>query len=156
MRHLPLALLAVTAACQPSSQALPVPEPSAEAAPTTTAAPPAAARAAKPPLVLPERFTAVGTEPFWAAQVDGARLTYTTPEDQVGQAIAIARRGERDLVELRGNLDGKPLALTVSPGPCSDGMSDTVYPFAVVRRWGEDEQHGCARTQPQSQPGEKP
>jgi uncharacterized membrane protein len=42
-------------------------------------------------------------------------------------------------------LDGKALRLTVTKGPCSDGMSDTVYPFSVDRLLGNDLQRGCAR-----------
>lgn len=96
-------------------------------------------------LALPARFTALGTEPFWAARVDGDRLTYLTPEDQAGQTIPLARTSRGGLVELKGILSGAPLTLTVSAGPCSDGMSDTVYPFTVRRRLGDDEQRGCAR-----------
>ena len=94
---------------------------------------------------LPARFTALGTEPFWAAKVDGARLTYITPQDQVGQPITVARTSQGDSVEFAATLAGKRLTLTVSAGPCSDGMSDTVYPFAVRRQLGDDEQRGCAR-----------
>src|SRR5688500_12611837 len=78
-------------------------------------------------LGLPEQFTALGTEPFWAAKVTGDRLIYMTPEDQAGQTIAIAREDGAKLVELSGTLAGKPLALIISKGPCSDGMSDVVY-----------------------------
>ena len=124
-------------------------------APAIAEATPPGASPAPPPLVeasatpagleLPLRFTALGTEPFWAAKVDGARLTYLTPEDQVGQPITVARTSQGDLVEFAATLAGKRLTLTVSAGPCSDGMSDTVYPFAVRRRLGDDEQRGCAR-----------
>ncbi|MDP3677279.1 MAG: hypothetical protein Q8R44_19640 [Novosphingobium sp.] len=107
----------------------------------------AAARASEIPagLALPARFIALGTEPFWAAKVDGERLTYLTPEDQAGQTISLTRVSRGDLVELQGMLAGEQLTLTVSAGPCSDGMSDTVYPFEVRRRLGNDEQRGCAK-----------
>lgn len=127
--------------------------PTASPAPDIVAtAPPTASPVPSPPasmtpggLALPARFTALGTEPFWAAKVDGAQLTYTTPDDQIGQPITVARTSQRDRLELAGTLAGKRLMLTVSAGPCSDGMSDTVYPFAVRRRLGDDEQRGCAR-----------
>jgi uncharacterized membrane protein len=121
----------------------------AQAAASAPAAspPPSTAPVAPTPagLALPARFTALGTEPFWAAKVDGARLTYSTPEDQAGQAVAVARTSHGAAVEVAGTLAGKRLTLTLSAGPCSDGMSDTVYPFAVRRRLGDDEQRGCAR-----------
>jgi uncharacterized membrane protein len=93
---------------------------------------------------LPERFRALGTEPFWAAKVAGTRLTYLTPDDQAGQTIEVARTASGGRAELAGTLAGQPLVLTIAAGPCSDGMSDRVYPFSVVRRLGEDEQRGCA------------
>jgi uncharacterized membrane protein len=94
---------------------------------------------------LPERFTALGTEPFWAAKVDGARLTYSTPEDQAGRTITVTRQNEARVVVIEGKLDGRLLRLRIGAGPCSDGMSDVVYPFAVERTEGNAVHNGCAR-----------
>lgn len=98
-----------------------------------------------PAFSVPARFTALGTEPFWAAKVDGARLTYTTPLDEAGRTIVVTRRATATSVEIDGTLTGRRLTLTVTAGPCSDGMSDTVYPLSVVRRVGDAVQSGCAR-----------
>lgn len=98
------------------------------------------------PLALPQRFTALGTEPFWAAKVDGARLTYSTPQDQAGRTISVTRRDSARVAVIEGMLDGRPLRLRIGAGPCSDGMSDVVYPFAVERTEGETIHQGCART----------
>jgi uncharacterized membrane protein len=113
--------------------------------------PPAPARTSETAvgLALPTRFTALGTEPFWAAKVNGDKLTYSTPEEQVGRTISVTRSMRGELVDLAGTLAGKDLTLTLSAGPCSDGMSDTVYPFTVRRRFGADEQRGCARPTPE-------
>ncbi|MCA1661836.1 MAG: hypothetical protein LC648_06625 [Novosphingobium sp.] len=134
---------------QPAAEGSAAPPSEANEAPPT----PVAAPSREPPapvagLALPERFTALGTEPFWAATVAGGRLTYMTPEDQAGQTIAVEREDDADLVELRGTLAGKPLALTITKGPCSDGMSDVVYRWSVERRLGDDVQRGCARIDP--------
>lgn len=94
---------------------------------------------------MPSTFTAIGTEPFWAAKVAAQRLTYSTPEDQGGQTIAVIRNPSAEFVEFLGTLGDKPFTLRVTKGPCSDGMSDTVYPFSVERRIGGDRQRGCAR-----------
>lgn len=94
---------------------------------------------------LPDRFTALGTEPFWSARVAGDRLTYSTPEDIPGRTIPVTRRAGATFVELRGTLGGQSLILVVSEGACSDGMSDTVYPLRVERRLGADVRQGCVR-----------
>ena len=101
---------------------------------------------AAPGFVLPKRFTALGTEPFWAAKVGGNRLTYSTPLDQAGRTIAVARRATGRVATVEGVLDGRLMRLEISAGPCSDGMSDVVYPLAVVRTVGDAVHHGCART----------
>ena len=94
---------------------------------------------------LPQRFVALGTEPFWAAEIDGQTMRYRTPENQTGQLVAIVRETRGSSIDLRGNLAERPLILTVSAGPCSDGMSDNTYQWTVVRRLGDDRQRGCAR-----------
>lgn len=104
-----------------------------------------ASRPAATPFALPERFTALGTEPFWAAKVDGARLTYSTPEDQAGRTISVTRRNKTRVAVVEGMLGGRPLRLRIGAGPCSDGMSDVVYPFAVERTEGDVVHNGCAR-----------
>jgi uncharacterized membrane protein len=96
---------------------------------------------------LPERFIALGTEPFWAAKVDGARLTYSTPLDEKGRIVAITRSLGADHATVEGALDGRALRLTVTAGPCSDGMSDTVYPFTIARTVGDAVERGCARVE---------
>ena len=93
---------------------------------------------------VPQRFIARGTEPFWAATVDGATLTYATPENQAGTRLPVTRQVLGESVVVRGLLASRKLILVVSPGPCSDGMSDIVYPYAVDRTLGEELQRGCA------------
>ena len=143
-------LLALLAGCgqsgQPAAESSATPATSEASATATPAlAPSSQAPATAAGLELPDQFTALGTEPFWAAKVAGGRLTYMTPEDQAGQTIAVVREDGAELVELRGTLAGKPLALTITKGPCSDGMSDVVYRWSVERRLGDDVQRGCAR-----------
>ncbi len=102
---------------------------------------------AQPPILapLPSQFRALGTEPFWSAAVDGARLTYSTPETPESTSIVVSRRDAGNGVLYTGSIDGKPLELRIRRATCSDGMSDTVYPFAVIRRIGPDSVRGCAR-----------
>lgn len=85
----------------------------------------------------------VGTEPFWGGQVAGTSLTYTTPEDPDGRAIAVERFAGRGGVSFSGALDGAALELTVTALACSDGMSDRSYPFTVTLKLGDDVRNGC-------------
>ncbi|MFM2370963.1 MAG: hypothetical protein RIS85_685 [Pseudomonadota bacterium] len=72
-------------------------------------------------------------------------MTYTTPDTPDGATFPVKHRASEGGVIFAGVIDGKPIELEVSDATCSDGMSDTVYPFAVVRRIGPDIQRGCAR-----------
>jgi uncharacterized membrane protein len=85
-----------------------------------------------------------GTEPFWGGEATGTSLTYSTPENQQGVAIEVARSIAPGTLSFSGTLDGKPFALAVTNGRCSDGMSDRSYPYTAALRIGEDERRGCA------------
>jgi len=90
-----------------------------------------------------------GTEPFWGGEVSGDTLTYQTPDDQKGRQIAVARFAGRNGVSFSGDLDGKPLVLAITPGRCSDGMSDRAYPFAATLQVRGEQRQGCAWTERQ-------
>jgi uncharacterized membrane protein len=109
-------------------------------APTTPSSPPR-----RDHFAVPAQFTALGTEPFWAAKVNGGRLLYITPEDQRGRDIAITATGAADFASIAGRIDGVDLRLRIMAGPCSDGMSDTVYPFTAELTLGDVVNRGCAR-----------
>ena len=53
-----------------------------------------------------------------------------------------------------GTLDGAAFDMTVTPGACSDGMSDRTYPYTVTLKIGDDTREGCAWTD--AQPFEGP
>ena len=107
-------------------------------------APPAAAPSPAATPIVPAKLNALGTEPFWGAAIDGSRLTYTTPDDQAGQSAAVTREERRNGARFSGRLGSAALSLEVTRRSCSDGMSDRVYPFAVVLKLGEDRREGCA------------
>lgn len=88
------------------------------------------------------RFT--GTEPFWAGEAKANRVTYTTPDDPKGAAIAVERFAGRNGVSFSGSLRGQDFVMAVSPGRCSDGMSDRIYPFHVVLKVLGETREGCA------------
>lgn len=91
------------------------------------------------------RFT--GTEPFWGGQVSGGTLTYSTPENVEGTMISVERFAGNNGLGYSGTLAGRTFDMTVTPGECSDGMSDRTYPFTVTLRIGEEQRSGCAWTE---------
>ena len=96
---------------------------------------------------LTQNLKALGTEPFWAAEVDGRCVTYKTPEDQQGTRIwAHVDTGPQGPV-WNGALNGREFQLIVkpaSPQGCSDGMSDKTYPMDAILRVDGETRNGCA------------
>ncbi len=81
-------------------------------------------------------FIAKGTEPFWALEqtATGARFSepgmtgvietwYTSVQTIVGASISIVGTPVTT---------GLPLSAVVTPGTCSDGMSDIIYAYTAV------------------------
>lgn len=134
-----------------SSAALAVPEAPVESAANPAATEAAVTSSATPPspvplptlipAPMPARLEALGTEPFWNARVGGAQIVYSTPENQQGQSIPVARSGSA----WRGTLAGKPFELSITRGRCNDGMSDTVYAFKAQLVVEGERRDGCAR-----------
>ena len=89
----------------------------------------------------------VGTEPFWGGEVTGTALRYSTPENQDGTAIMVKRFGGRGGLSFSDALEGAAFDMTVTPGRCSDGMSDRTFPFVVTLRLGEETRNGCGWTE---------
>ncbi len=90
------------------------------------------------------KFRAVGTEPFWAFDIDGDMAKYMTPENQVGVTFKVSRSVAANDVVYSGTLNGKPVALTITTGSCSDGMSDKNYEFTVKATVEGRTLQGCA------------
>lgn len=88
----------------------------------------------------------VGTEPFWSGSARGSTLTYSTPAQPDGTKIPFTRFGGRNGLGLSGMLDGDTFDMTITPGDCSDGMSDRRFPFTVTLNIGGDIREGCAWT----------
>ena len=115
-----------------------------ESAPPSATAPTAATKPSAAISAIPTRIRALGTEPFWTAQISGGMFTYTTPEDQTGQRASLTRHDRASGTEFSGKLSGAPIHIVVTKQTCSDGMSDRSYPFTVVLTLGSDRRQGCA------------
>ena len=95
-----------------------------------------------------------GTEPFWSAELANGEALYKTPENIDGLRFPTSRFAGLNGVAFSGMADGQRFDATVTPGECSDGMSDRTYPFTVTLLLGEEQRTGCAWTdlQPYSGP----
>ena len=102
-----------------------------------------------------EVITALGTEPFWNVQIDGVTLTYSTPENPNGTQITIERFAGNGGLGISGVLSGSPLQLAITPGECSDGMSDRTYPYTATLALNGENLLGCAYTDVQGFTGEE-
>jgi len=87
-----------------------------------------------------------GTEPFWSGEVTGGSLNYITPEVPGGTRIEVSRFAGRNGLGLSGKLAERTFDMTVTPGHCSDGMSDRSFPFTVTLKLGEEVREGCGWT----------
>ena len=97
------------------------------------------------PNQLPADLRALGTEPFWAANITGGDLRYLTPENIEGRTISVTRADDGGEATFIGELEESDFTLAISTGPCSDGMSDREYPYMAELTIGEQVRRGCAR-----------
>lgn len=96
-----------------------------------------------------EAVTMLGTEPFWNLAVTGDEGLWTTPDNQLGTTLTLKRFAGNGGLSFSGTLDGKPLTATLTPGQCSDGMSDRSFPFVATIALGGETLRGCGYTDSQ-------
>jgi uncharacterized membrane protein len=133
---------AFAAACADAPPLQPAPTPLPGAAPSPAAG---ACRMQDGTTLAPNLLKAVGTEPFWAARVEGRCVTYSHPDNQSGTRIWTRFTGTRDTGVWTGSYQGKRFVLRTRPDAgCSDGMSDRRYPVAVSLTVSGEERSGCA------------
>ena len=135
-------------AAESNDAGAPSPEVNSPEAPQANATAPSKAGACLIQDGEPLRITpvkAIGTEPFWGAQVEGRCVTYSTPEDQKGTRIWTRFNPGPDGGVWVGALDGQPFKLITRLRPnCSDGMSDRSYPMETILTVRGEERRGCA------------
>ena len=93
------------------------------------------------------KLKALGTEPFWAAAIEGRCITYKTPEDQAGTRVWAHVDTGPDGPVWNGALRSSPFRLALKPAAppgCSDGMSDKTYPMDAILRVDGETRTGCA------------
>ncbi|MDJ0979783.1 MAG: hypothetical protein QNI87_14760 [Erythrobacter sp.] len=92
-----------------------------------------------------------GTEPFFAFAIEPGEgsdfaVRYTNPETPDGIEFIAGRFAGNNGISFSGELEGKAVQIAITPGECSDGMSDRVYPFTATVAFGEETLLGCAYT----------
>ena len=90
-----------------------------------------------------------GTEPFWNARIEEGTMRYTTMEDQEGREFPVERFAGNNGLSFSGTIPGeggKSIDVAVTPGECSDRMSDRTYPFVATVVIGSETRSGCAYT----------
>ena len=102
-----------------------------------------------------EAVTLTGTEPFWTLAIAAGEGVWTTPENQPGTRFAVKRFAGNNGLGFSGELDGKPLTATLTPGECSDGMSDRRFPFVATIALGGETFEGCGYTTSQPFTGDE-
>lgn len=95
---------------------------------------------------LAEVVTLTGTEPFWTLRIEDGKGLWTTPDNLPGTEVPLTRFAGNGGLGFTGTLDGKPLAATLTPGKCSDGMSDRSFPYVATIALGGETFEGCGYT----------
>jgi uncharacterized membrane protein len=122
-----------------------------EVAPTPTSTPESAPPERKPAPAEKIAYRALGTEPFWSVTVRQGRATLERPDRP---ALTVPVTLTEDPRALRYVDEG--LTLLVTPGPCSDGMSDIVYADRTQVAFGEGTLKGCGGPRINDEPDHEP
>jgi len=130
MKRIILAAFLLTAACGQPSDRLSDEDAAAEQIPAVLDEGNTESETVSAPSDLPDQadsgailYKAVGTEPGWSLTVRAARMDYAGDYGEVN----IAEPTPPDFRAVHGTYRSGKLQVTISPGPCSDGMSDLTY-----------------------------
>lgn len=95
-------------------------------------------------------ITAVGTEPFWDLEVgpseDGYEANFSSADTQDSTRFAVTRFAGNNGLGFSGEWRDGVFSLALTPGDCSDGMSDRSYPYTATVLLGEVTLYGCGYT----------
>jgi uncharacterized membrane protein len=105
-------------------------------------------------IVPAEIITLSGTEPFWAIQITGEKASYSNPEHPEGFAFTVTRFAGNNGLGFTGTLFAEPITITLTPGQCSDGMSDRAFPYVATVALGAETLRGCGYTDKQPYMGD--
>ena len=111
----------------------------------TTGASTDTARGAAASMIAAMPLRALGTEPFWALDIESSQVRFRTPDDTAGVVFpAPTRTLAGDTVRWSTQRDTLRIEARVWPGTCSDGMSDRQYPYTASVMFTGTIYSGCA------------
>ena len=101
-----------------------------------------------------EAISLAGTEPFWSAEIEDGTMRFMTIDDQEGVAFPVERFAGNNGLSFSGRIPdrsdegrgGAAVDVAVTPGDCSDGMSDRIFPYVATLAIGDETLRGCAYT----------
>ena len=151
MRLAFLAAAAVSAialtACNPPATEAPA-DPAASPEPTAPVEPAAPPEPKINGIDLNEPLRGVGTEPFWSIEVNKDTLKFTGADlpERTTPNSGVTMSSAAEGVFSGTTEDGVALKITLTSGPCSDGMSDRTYPLTAKVQVADATYNGCAAT----------
>lgn len=96
-------------------------------------------------LVATQAWRALGTEPFWALDIDSTGLRFRTPDDTIGiRWPPLKPLLTVDTLRWIRENEGTAIDASIWPTRCSDGMSDRVWPYTAMVRIDSTSYRGCA------------
>lgn len=99
---------------------------------------PAEPASALPPPPPADEYRAIGTEPFWAVTVRNGQLSLERPSGETLR-LAVTRTEGRGVIRYAG----EGFSMNVTPGPCSDGMSNAMWADRVQIAFADGALKGC-------------
>lgn len=116
------------------------PPPGAKTPPPSESRPPKpmVSRETSPTAAADPDYRAIGTEPFWAVTVRGQVATLDRP-GEAPLRYRLSRQDDAHAIRFRG----EGFAMTVTPGPCSDGMSEAIWSDRVQIAFSGGTLKGC-------------
>lgn len=93
-----------------------------------------------------EVITLTGTEPFWGIKIADGQANYNNPDNLNGWDFAVTRFAGNNGLGFSGTMNGEAITIALTPGACSDGMSDRAYPYVATIALGEATLRGCGYT----------
>lgn len=102
---------------------------------------------ALPQVSLAQNFRISGTEPFWGMQITQRRITFEAlgfPKQTFPYVPPIKAAGKPAQAVRIYQLGAGNTLIIQKVDRCSDGMSDTIYPYSALFIWGRQVWSGCA------------